>query len=132
MTTSLSDIRPGDKVILRYSTPFVPDQIATVDRVTKTQIIVGKRRFRISDGQQLGSQGLWASYRIFPATPDEIAEVERHQQLKRDHQRACDLAEAIVEEVGTRDYDSLSAAAAIPHLEAALAALNSEGKAMRP
>ncbi|AZB50522.1 hypothetical protein [Synechococcus phage S-H1] len=126
MTTSLSDIRPGDKVILRYSSTFVPDQIATVDRVTKTQIFIGGsgRRFRIRDGRESGYHGQWACFHIFPATPDEIVEVERHQQLKRDHQRACDLAEEIVEEVGTRDYASLSAAAAIPHLEAALAALN--------
>ena len=49
-----------------------------------------------------------------------------------DTTNACDLAEEIAQEVGTRDYASSSAAAAIPHLEAALAALNSEGKAMRP
>lgn len=126
MTTSLSDIRPGDTVILRYASSFVPDQIATVDCVTKTQIFIGGsgRLFRISDGRESGYHGRSAYFQIFPATPDEIAEAERHQQLKRDHQRACDLAEAIVQEVGTRDYASLSAAAAIPHLEAALAALN--------
>ena len=124
MTTSLSDIRPGDTVILRHYVTITFDQIAAVTRVTKTQIIVGKRRFRVSDGRQLGSQGPWASYRIVPATPDAIAEVERKQQFRRDRQRACDLAEAIAHEVNTRDYASSNAAAAIPHLEAALAALN--------
>ena len=79
MTTSLSDIRPGDTVILRYSSPFVLDRIATVDRVTKTQIIVGTKRFRISDGREL-SRDAWSFNRIVPATPDAIAEVERHQQ----------------------------------------------------
>ena len=119
MTTSLSDLKPGDTVILRYSTPYIDDRIATVDRLTKTQIIVGTRRFRIGDGREIG-RDCWAYYRIIPATPDQIAEVERRQQLKQDQERAYQLAV----KVGNRARARSNAASAIPHLEAALAALN--------
>ena len=119
MTISLSSLKPGDTVILRYSTPCIPDRIATVDRLTKTQIIVGTRRFRISDGQEIGCSR-WDYYRIVPATPDQIAEVERRQQLKQDQERAYQLAA----KVGNRARACTTAATAIPHLEAALAVLN--------
>ena len=118
MTTSLSNLKPGDTVILRYSTPYIDDRIATVDRLTKTQIIVGTRRFRISDGREFYSSR-YDYYRVLPATPDQIAEVERRQQLRQDQERAYQLAAKI----GTRARACSNAAAAIPHLVAALAAL---------
>jgi len=122
MTTSLSDLKPGDTVILRYASLCIPDhlapdRIATVDRITKTQIIVGTHRFRISDARGLSSN---SSYRIIPATPDQLAEVERRQQIKRDQERAYQLAV----KVGNRARSCITAVDAIPHLEAALAALN--------
>ena len=119
MTASLSDLKPGDTVILRYSTPSILDRCATVDRLTKTQIIVGTRRFRISDGQEIGCSR-WDYYRIVPATPDQIAEVKRRQQLKQDQERAYQLAAQVSKRARSRS----TAAAAIPHLEAALAALD--------
>jgi len=121
--TSLSDLKLGDQVILRYSMPFVDDKIETVDRLTKTQIIVGTYRFRISDGYQVGtSDGRWGYYRIIPATPDQIAEVERRHQIKQDQERAYRLAV----QIGTRARKCSSAASAIPHLIAALTALKDQ------
>lgn len=119
MTASLSSLKLGDTVILRYSTPYIDDRIATVDRLTKTRIIVGPRRFRISDGQEIG-YNRWDCVRIIPATPDQIAEVERRQKLKQDQERAYQLAAKIV----NRARSCTAAAAVIQHLEAALAALN--------
>jgi hypothetical protein len=121
MTTSLSDLKPGDTVILRYSTPYIPDRIATVDRLTKTRIIVGPRRFRISDWQEIG-YGSWDYCWIVPATPDQLAEVERRRQIKQDQERAYQLAIQISNRARSRS----TAAAAIPHLEAALAALTDD------
>ena len=125
MTTSLSDLKPGDTVILqylsRYSWPHILDRIATVDRLTKTQIIVGARRFRIRDGLVVDKRAdRWSYCRIFPATPDQIAEVERRQQIKQDQERAYQLAI----KVGDCARSCVTAVDAIPHLEAALAALN--------
>ena len=119
MTTSLSSLKPGDTVILRYSTPFIDDRIATVDRLTRTVIIVGTRRFRISDGREFYSSR-YDYYRVLPATADQIAEVERRQKLKQDQERANELAAEIV----NRARSCTAAAAVIQHLEAALAALN--------
>lgn len=118
MTASLSDLKPGDTVILRYSTPFIDDRITIVDRVTRTRIIVGTRRFRKHDGRE-HTASRWSYYRVFPATPDQIAEVERRQQLKQDQERAYQLAV----QVSDRARECSNAAAAIAHLEAALAAL---------
>lgn len=119
MTTSLSDLKPGDTVIVGHSSPFILDRIATVDRLTKTQIIVGPGRFRISDGREIG-RSRWDYYRIVPATPDQIAEVKRRLQIKQDQERAYQLAA----QVSNRARSRSTAAAAIPHLEAALAALD--------
>ena len=119
MTPSLSDLKPGDTAILRYSTPFIDDRITIVDRVTKTQIIVGTRRFNKSDGRER-TASRWDYYRIVPATPDQIAEVERRQQLKQDQERV----DRIAVQISNRARNCSTAAAAIPHLEAALAALD--------
>ena len=118
MTAPLSSLKPGDPVILRFSSPFVNDRIATVDRLTKTQIIVGTRRFRISDGREFYSSR-YDYYRILPATADQIAEVERRQQIKQDQESAYRLAV----QISNRARVCSSAAAAMPHLVAALAAL---------
>jgi len=115
MTTSLSDIKPSDKVILRYSTPFIDDRITIVDCVTKTQIIVGTRRFNKSNGRER-TASRWSRYRVIPATPNQIAEVERRQQLKQDQERV----DRIAVQVSNRARNCSTAAAAIPHLEAAL------------
>jgi hypothetical protein len=119
MTASLSDLKPGDTVILRYSTPFIDDRITIVDRATKTQIIVGTRRFSKSDGRER-TASRWSYYRVIPATPDQLAKVERRRQIKQDQERAYQLAIQISNRARSRS----TAAAAIPHLEAALAALD--------
>ena len=122
MTTSLSNIRPGDKVILRNSSPYSLNKVVTVDRITKTQIIIGLQRFRISDGDQLGSRGQWSYCWITTATPDEIAEVERQQQLRQEQEHVYQLTRQV--KLAARNCSNV--AAAIPHLEAALVALKQE------
>lgn len=52
----LRDLKPGDKVLLRG---HWNESIITVNRVTNTQIIVGRgnMRFRIKDGWPVGGGG---------------------------------------------------------------------------
>lgn len=120
MTASLSDLKPGDKVVLRYSLSYIHDKIVTIDRRTKTQIIVGTHRFRISDGEKIGANEL-GYYRIVPVTPALVAEVERLQQIKQDQIRAHDLAAQIYACVS-----DCTSAADIPRLEAALSTLKGQ------
>ena len=57
-TSFLASLKPGEKVGVssasgRYGSLY---SIETVDRVTKTQIVVGYRKFRKADGYQIGRE----------------------------------------------------------------------------
>ena len=119
-TKQLSDLKEGDKVFVKDCC-YPGDFIDTIKRVTKTQIITSNdNKFRRKDGCEVGA-GQWYRYRshITPATPELIAQVKRKDEIILARRNAHDLTVKL--EVMCRDSDN--AAAAISHLEAALAAL---------
>ena len=120
MTKSLSDLKPGDQVILcDYKKETV-----TIDRVTKTQIIIGSFRFNRKHGRQIGCN-YWAGAWIQIATPELIAEIKTEKQIKKAKYRA----NALIEEFGKQYRYSDNLIAALPHLEKALNVLTSDQEA---
>lgn len=116
MTQQLSDLKKGDKVVVR-DYPRGLDSIETIKSVTKRRIILsGNRRYAIEDGKEV-TTGSWNSTYIQPATSQRIAQVKRQNEInlaiKVNAQRLYALS--LVERFP-----------AIPHLEAALAALNDD------
>ena len=81
MTEDLSSLKVGDKVIIygRYGVK----SIATIDRITKTQIVVDDgTKFRKSDGMQVG-HNMWSSYScIAIATKERVEKMERERYIR--------------------------------------------------
>jgi hypothetical protein len=68
--TDLGNIKAGDEVVV-YGIGGKVLATCTVDRVTKTLVVCGSYRYRLSDGYETGVHRFIAS-RIVPATPELI------------------------------------------------------------
>lgn len=122
MTKQLSDLKPGDQVFVRDYRYNANNSIETIERITKTQIILShNNRFRIKNGDEIGGD-IWWKKSIQPATAELIAEVERHNKIKATRIKALGL----IERLRSQNNNSENVAAAIPHLEAALAVLKND------
>ena len=77
MSDFLQKLQPGDLVIIEgIGFAFRDGLIASVDRVTKTQVILDSgRRFRRADGREIGRRG-WTSVWIEEATKEKIQQVK--------------------------------------------------------
>lgn len=83
---------------------------ATVDRVTKTQVIVGGRRFRKSDGRQVGWQG--STWNPAPRLVERSPEwVDRYDKQRTDVEMRR-LRTVIADNLTSATHDQLSRAAA--------------------
>lgn len=78
---SLEDVKPGDKLALFRNMREVC-AVLVVERVTKTLVIAGGKRWRKKDGFESGSD-MWSNRRVTPATPELEATVERHQKRQK-------------------------------------------------
>lgn len=106
---SLETVIAGDTLVIDSSRWTL--RLATVDRVTKTQIIVGDSRFRKRDGRLVGNQGRWTFTHIRrPRNDEEIITIqseERRRTLahrianKCEHHRLRDLSLEALEELNT-------------------------------
>lgn len=72
---TLENVKVGDSVILHGAQR---SEVARVVRTTKTQVQVGGRKFRKSDGRVVGGDG-WSSTRIEPYTEEKANEIARTQ-----------------------------------------------------
>ena len=73
---SFEHLNVGDKVVIdgRYG----HQTLTTVERLTKTQIITSKGKFRRSDGFSVGGD-LWARELLREATPERIARIHEKE-----------------------------------------------------
>lgn len=67
----LEDLKPGDRV---FVSSYPRDRIEEVDRLTKTQIIIGGLRFRKLDGCLVNGDG-YNRARLEEVTPEREQEV---------------------------------------------------------
>ena len=125
MTKPLSELKAGDEVILRDAGSGYRsrDTIEVIERTTKRWIILSEdTKFRISDGFPVGKVDPWNTCRIKPVTP----ELKQKIQLEEAFRRAKRNVRSLAEKVKTRCFERDNPAAAIPHLQAALAALETD------
>ena len=114
------DIKVGDQVIIDGRV------IAQVERVTKTQFTANGRRFMRKGGYEYGGD-YWHPQKAVPATPEQLEVATRRME----EDRMCSTANSLLIRLGTilqaigRKNPS-GVAAAIPHLEAALAAMRGD------
>ena len=84
---SYADLKEGDTVIFSHHTVWGnTNRLRLVDRVTKTQIVVGGNKFRRSSGRIVGGGYNVPSIQI-PKSMDELQSVETTYQLSLKHDR---------------------------------------------
>jgi hypothetical protein len=77
---NLENVQAGDKLIC--VTGYGRNrEVVIVDRTTKTQIIIGKTRYRKRNGLQLGG-GTWSRCHIRPPKEGEVEEVKLERQCQ--------------------------------------------------
>lgn len=76
----LENLKVGDLVVVKGNITDIKT-LSKIDRVTKTQIIIGYRRFRKSDGQLVGRDD-WHYANIRPATDEDIERINKDREKR--------------------------------------------------
>lgn len=71
---TLNDLKPGDKVVLRYG--FNEMRLETVSKVTAHHVICANTKYRRKDGYQVCG-GVWSRIRIVLPTPELLDDIQR-------------------------------------------------------
>lgn len=93
MNEWLEKLKASDTVIIRGN---YNDALAAVDRLTATQIVIGNRRFNISNGYERGSDG-WRRCRLAQATTEAVEKIRRRRLVEK----LSRLSQSELEEVST-------------------------------
>jgi hypothetical protein len=114
-----ADIKAGDTVVESCHQWHGPGLLRQVERVTSTQIILGGSRdkYRKSDGRRVG--GFYEG-RLMPATPELVERIRNHARIANAKSRLRCL-----ERLGTSTENAAKLLLALPHIEAAIAVLES-------
>lgn len=70
----LAGLKAGDEVAIFAAGYGRTHELAKVDRVTATQVVIGIGRYRRSDGRKIGTSGRWTSAWLRELTPQIRAE----------------------------------------------------------
>ena len=73
MAEDLSSLKVGDKVVFYGCNS---KRISTIDKITKTEIVIGNLKFRKSNGIQVGTD-TWTNKCIGIASKEIIEKIER-------------------------------------------------------
>jgi hypothetical protein len=89
------DVKVGDKVVLEsYGIGSIKYLVKTVDRVTKTQIIIGNMKYKKDTGRQIGNKNKWyPDDKIHLPSVDMIEKVNDYQNQLRKYHLVKDLSE---------------------------------------
>ena len=78
MAEDLSSLKVGDKVVFYGCNS---KRISTIDKITKTEIVIGNLKFRKSNGTQVGND-TWTNKCIGIASKEIIEKIEREQNIR--------------------------------------------------
>ena len=78
MAEGLSSLKVGDKVVFYGCNS---KRISTIDKITKTEIVIGNLKFRKSNGTQVGND-TWTNKCIGIASKEIIEKIEREQNIR--------------------------------------------------
>lgn len=79
MIENFDSLKVGDKVIIYGRNKS--KRISTIDKITKTQIVIGNLKFRKSNGIQVAND-TWANKCIGIASKEIIEKIEREQNIR--------------------------------------------------
>jgi hypothetical protein len=75
----LSELKAGDTVIVDSGASYIEGSVENVEKVTATQIVVGRFRYRKTDGRQMGNTSRWKHPRLLPPNKDKVRNIRRKQ-----------------------------------------------------
>lgn len=78
-TKTLEDLQPGDEIVVWPAHASDRLRIQKIDRITKTQIVIGNLKFRRDSGRQVGSHDCWHFFSVSVPTAElrDQARVEK-------------------------------------------------------
>ena len=76
----IENLKVGDLVVVKGNITDIKT-LSKIDRVTKTLIVIGYRRFRRSDGQLVGRDD-WHYANIRPATDEDIERINKDREKR--------------------------------------------------
>jgi hypothetical protein len=114
-----ADIKAGDTVVESCHPCHGPGLLRQVERVTNTQIILSgsRNKYRKSDGRRVG--GFYEG-RLMPATPELVEQIRQYERIASAEKRLRRL-----HHIGTKTENGAKLLSALPHIEAAIAVLES-------
>lgn len=77
--TKINELQVGDRVAIYYT--GILREISNIERVTKTQYVIGNLRFSRIDGSQVGGDS-YSRYNVTPLTHEIEQEVKRRRAIK--------------------------------------------------
>jgi hypothetical protein len=112
-------IKAGDTVVESCHPCHGPGLLRQVERVTKAQIILSNSsaRYRKVDGRMIGD---FRAGHLMPATPELVGKIRQHARIANAKGRLRRL-----DYLGTLTENTAKLLSALPHIEAAIAALES-------
>ena len=89
---SLENVAVGDTLICESGHAQL--RVVTVDRVTKTQVVIGNQKYRKSNGLAFG-QGGWSGRALLrrPQSNSEITEIQVEEQRKMFARQVAEMCE---------------------------------------
>lgn len=91
---NLKNVQVGDTLIW-HGLHLADSRILTVDRLTKTQVIIGQDKFRKSNGRTVGGS-IWDTANVTIPKEGEIEKIQEahlRQQLERKINGACQIGQ---------------------------------------
>lgn len=114
-----ADIKAGDTVVESCHPCHGPGLLRQVERVTNTQIILSGSlcRYRKTDGRMIGD---FYTEHLTPATPELVEQIRQYERIASAEGRLRRL-----HNIGTKTENGAKLLSALPHIEAAIAVLES-------
>ena len=120
---NFNDIKEGDTVVVSCHPIHGPGLLRTVERVTRTQILVGKDRYNRSTGRRIGDTSSWDSRSLLPATSDLIDRIRTYNEHLRIEQRFSHLQRVFRSVAKREPLQTTRLHKALPYIEKAICVL---------
>jgi hypothetical protein len=82
-TTELHNLKPGDAVIYHPGGTYSTREVWKIERLTETQIVIGRYRFNRIDGYMRGNRDSWRWAKISAPQPGEVQQVLDEVEKRR-------------------------------------------------
>ena len=108
MQENFEDVKVGDKVIIRHSNRS--DVVGVVERITKTQFVVGFRKFWKKNGDLVGGRSMWSSTWCVKGDEMDFQKVEAELRVKSKQNEVYKLVKDGYKDLNEEQLDKILSA----------------------